>query len=168
MPRFKEIDLKRLSLEPFSLIGDAWMLITAGDAQDYNMMTASWGGLGVLWNKPVALCFIRPQRYTFEFAERNDYFSLSFYDEKYRGALMLCGSKSGRDINKTEATNLTPAFDEPAPYFEEADLVFVCKKIHSQFLDPKCFIDTSIEKNYNNGDYHKMYVGKIIKGLKKQ
>lgn len=168
MKRFKETDLKRLSLEPFSLIGNTWMLITSGDAHNYNMMTASWGGLGVLWNKPVALCFIRPQRYTFEFAERNDYFSLSFYDEKYRSALMLCGTKSGRDINKTEATKLTLAFDEPAPYFEEADLVFICKKIHSQFLDPKCFVDTSIEKNYNNDDYHKMYVGEIIKGLKKQ
>ncbi len=168
MSGFKEINLKKLSLEPFSLIGDSWMLITSGNMQDYNMMTASWGGLGVLWNKPVAICFIRPQRYTFEFVERNDYFSLSFYNEKYRDALTLCGTKSGRDVNKTAATNFTPVFDEPAPYFEEADLVFVCQKIHSQFLDPGCFIDKSVEKNYNNGDYHKMYVGKIIKGLKKE
>ncbi len=168
MSGFKEIILKQLSLEPFSLIGDSWMLITSGNMQDYNMMTASWGGLGVLWNKPVAICFIRPQRYTFEFVERNDYFSLSFYNEKYRDALTLCGTKSGRDVNKTAATNFTPVFDEPAPYFEEADLVFVCQKIHSQFLDPGCFIDKSVEKNYNNGDYHKMYVGKIIKGLKKE
>ncbi len=168
MSGFKEINLKKLSLEPFSLIGDSWMLITSGNMQDYNMMTASWGGLGVLWNKPVAICFIRPQRYTFEFVERNDYFSLSFYNEKYRDALTLCGTKTGRDVNKTAATNFTPVFDEPAPYFEEADLVFVCQKIHSQFLDPGCFIDKSVEKNYNNGDYHKMYVGKIIKGLKKE
>lgn len=168
MSGFKEINLKQLSLEPFSLIGDAWMLITSGDMQDYNMMTASWGGLGVLWNKLVAICFIRPQRYTFEFVERNDYFSLSFYNEKYRDALTLCGTKSGRDVNKTVAINFTPAFNEPAPYFEEADLVFVCQKIHSQFLDPGCFIDKSVEKNYNNGDYHKMYGGKIIKGLKKE
>ena len=168
MLKFNEIDLKKLSLEPFSLIGDTWMLITNGDERGYNMMTASWGGLGVLWNKPVALCFIRPQRYTFEFTERNEHFSLSFYAEKYRSALTLCGTKSGRDIHKTEVTNFTPVFEQAAPYFAEADLVFICKKIHSQFLAPECFVDTSIEKNYNNGDYHKMYVGEIIKGLKKE
>ncbi len=167
MTNFREIDLKSLSVAPFSLIGDSWMLISSGTEQKYNMMTASWGGLGVLWNKPVAFIFVRPQRYTFEFLENNDYFSLSFYDELYRDALTLCGTKSGRDINKTEVIKFTPIFNQKALYFEQANLVFICKKIYGQFIDPAMFIEKCLEKNYNANDYHKIYIAEIVKGLEK-
>lgn len=167
MQDFKEIDIKSLEFNPFKLIGDKWMLITAGNEDKFNTMTASWGGLGILFNEPVVFSFIRPQRYTFEFVENNDYFSISFYDEKYKDKLTFCGTKSGRDIDKIKEISFTPVFDEKAPYFEEAKLVFICQKIHGQFLAPDGFIDQHLEKNYNN-DYHKLYVGKIVKAIIKE
>src|SRR5699024_11934868 len=97
---FTRIDPKELNKNVFSLIGDRWMLITAGTREKCNTMTASWGGLGVLWGKPVATVYIRPQRYTMEFVEGSEFFTLAFFGEAYRKALALCGSKSGREIDK--------------------------------------------------------------------
>ena len=91
---FQKVDPKSLSLNPFSAIGDQWMLITAGTPERLNTMTASWGGLGVLWGVPMAACYIRPQRYTKQFVDENGYFTLSFFGEEYRPQLSLCGSKS--------------------------------------------------------------------------
>jgi flavin reductase (DIM6/NTAB) family NADH-FMN oxidoreductase RutF len=165
---FKEIKPEKMSENVFELIGQKWMLITAGDKEKYNTMTASWGGLGVLWSKNVAFCFIRPQRYTKEFVENNDIFTLSFYSECYRDALNLCGSKSGRDIDKAKATGLIPAYSDGGVYFEQADIVLVCKKIYFQDFNPAHFLDADIEKTYAKKDYHRMYVGDIKKILIKE
>lgn len=164
---YVEISANDISANPFKLIGSDWMLITAGNEKNYNTMTASWGGVGVLWNKNVAFSFVRPQRYTLEFLEREDYFTLSFFNDKYKSALSFCGSHSGRDVNKTEQTGLTPNFSEDAPFFDEAKLVLVCKKVYGQFLTPESFIDLELEKNYSNKDYHKMFIGEIVKVLVK-
>ena len=129
MFNFKEISPNEIRDNPFKLIGKDWMLVTAGDKSKFNTMTASWGGVGILWNKPVAFTFIRPQRYTFEFTEQGEYYTLSFFDEEYRKALNFCGTKSGRDYDKVKETGLTPVFSEDAPYFGEAKLVLVCKKL---------------------------------------
>ena len=83
----KRIDPKEIGQNVFSLIGDQWMLITAGTAERCNTMTASWGGLGVLWGAPMATCYIRPQRYTREFVDREEYFTLAFFDEEPTPAL---------------------------------------------------------------------------------
>ena len=104
----------------FRLVGKDWMLITAAGKtaegqETVNAMTASWGGMGVLWNKPVAFCFIRPQRYTFTLTEQSERFSLSFFTEAYRPALRLCGSKSGRDTDKLAEAGLTPAYENGTP-----------------------------------------------------
>ena len=144
------------------IIGKEWMLVSAGDKDKFNMMTASWGGVGVLWNKDVATIYIRPQRYTKEFVDANDTFSLTFFDETYKKALSFCGSKSGRDYDKAKETGLTPNFEYSAPTFEEGNLVFICKKIHAQTIDPACFLDADIEKNYPQKDYHTMYIGEIL------
>jgi len=141
------------------------MLITAGDDKGFNTMTASWGGLGVLWNKSVAFTFIRKQRYTYEFTEDNDLFTLCFFDEDYRNALSICGSKSGRDIDKVKETGLTPVHIDGTTYFDEARLVLVCKKQYFQDIDPKNFLNADIEKNYPAKDYHRMYIGEIVKVL---
>lgn len=162
---FKEIKPAEMDENVFELIGKKWMLITAGKKESFNTMTASWGGMGVLWNKNVAFCFIRPQRYTYEFVEKNDTFTLSFYSECYRDALNLCGSKSGRDIDKAKATGLIPIFSDGGVFFEQADIVIVCKKIYFQDFDAKNFLDENIEKNYSGKDYHRMYVGEIEKIL---
>ena len=112
---FREISVEELKDNPFTLINKDWMLITAGNREKHNTMTASWGGVGELWGRYVSTIYIRPQRYTLEFVEREDYYSLCFFGPEYRQALNLCGSKSGREVDKDAATGLTPCFDEAAP-----------------------------------------------------
>lgn len=165
---FQEIDITKLSFNPFTMIDKEWMLVTAGNAQKCNTMTASWGGLGVLWKKYVSYIFIRPQRYTMEFLEKEDYYSLCFFDESERKALSYCGSHSGRDVDKFKETGLTPVYNEAAPYFEQAKLVFICHKLHGQNIDPNCFMDKTIDADcYPKKDYHKMFIGEIVKVLEK-
>ena len=106
-----EFDVKTLSFDPFERIGRDWCLITAGNKGSYNTMTASWGGVGILWNKEVATCYIRPQRYTKEFVDREEYFTLSFFPDGWREALNFCGKYSGRDRDKAAETGLKPFYD---------------------------------------------------------
>lgn len=165
METFKTVPPELLEGNVFKLIGKDWMLITAGDAGAFNTMTASWGGLGVLWRHPVATIYIRPQRYTRQFVEKHEHFSLSFFGGGQREALTLCGAKSGRDTDKVKEAGLTPVFSDGTVYFEQAELVLICKKIYSQDLDPSRFLDSSIDANYAAGDYHRMYIGQIVKAL---
>lgn len=165
MTRFMEIDPHELTDNVFRLIGQNWMLVTAGKREAFNTMTASWGGLGVLWNSPVSMIFVRPSRYTYEFIEREREYTLSFFGPEEKRALQICGSKSGRDIDKVKETGLTPLFDQPAPYFEQARLVLICRKLYTHDLDPAAFLDPAIMGSYKNGDYHRMYVGEIVKAL---
>lgn len=162
---FKEVDIKDTSFPVFKFIGDEWMLITSGDKDSFNTMTASWGGIGVLWNKPVAFSFIRPQRYTFDFVEKNEYFTLSFFNDDMKSALTLCGSKSGRDIDKVKQAELIPKFNLNVPYFEQAKMVLLCRKLYGQFMTPESFMDSKLNEFYPQKDYHKMYVGEIVKTL---
>ena len=169
MSGFKEILPEEIEKNVFSLIGDDWMLITAGEKGDYNTMTASWGGAGVLWNDPVSFIFVRPQRYTYNFTEKYGKYTLSFFSEKYRGALAFCGSHSGRDTDKAEKTGLTPVFEDGYTYFAEAELVIFCEKKYADDLREENFTDkTTVQKCYPSRDFHRMYVGKITKCLKKQ
>jgi flavin reductase (DIM6/NTAB) family NADH-FMN oxidoreductase RutF len=164
MKDFKIITPEEISGNPFYQIGKEWMLITAGSPDNYNTMTASWGAMGVLWHKNVCTIYVRPQRYTFEFMESNDVFTLSFFDEKYRDALKFCGSKSGRDFNKAEETGLTVfPTDSGSAGFNEAKLVIECRKIYYQDINPENFLDESIKGNYPSSDYHRIYTGEIIK-----
>lgn len=162
MKDFKKIDPKQISENPIRLFADDWALITSGDETAYNTMTASWGGVGELWNKDVCFVFIRPQRYTFEFVEKNDLFTVSFYPKEPHKALSFCGSHSGRDFDKAKETGLTPLFLDGTTAFEEAKIILVCKKIACQEMDPNGFMDPTIDKNYAAKDYHKIYVGEII------
>lgn len=169
MSDFKKITAEELTANPFKLIGKDWMLITAGDKEKFNTMTASWGGVGIMWGKPVATAYIRPQRYTFEFIENGDYYTKCFFDEEYRDALKFCGSKSGRDYDKVKETDLTPVVDDEtgAVYFKEAKLVFICKKMYAQFLNEESALTEEVTKWYN-GDYHKMYMSEIVSVLVKE
>lgn len=161
----KELNAFELNENMISTIGKEWMLVTAGDETNYNTMTVSWGGVGILWNKPVVYTFIRPQRYTYEFLESCEYYTMSAYPDEYRAALKLCGTKSGRDIDKAAQTGLTPVFDEKAPYFSQARLVLVCRKMYVQDLCEAGALDKSILANYHGDDYHRMYVSEIEKVL---
>ena len=167
MKPFREITPAEMGGDVFTRIGKQWMLIGAGNENSHNMMTASWGGLGVLWNKPVSTVYIRPSRYTMEFVEREEYYALCFFGEKYREQLTFCGRHSGRDGDKCAQTGLTPCFDEQAPYFEQAELVLICRKLYAQDMDPALFLDESIENNYHGADYHRVYIGEIVKVLSK-
>lgn len=168
MTPFVEIRPEDIGDNVFKLIGSDWMLITAGTRDFFNMMTASWGGLGVLWNRNIAICFIRPQRYTYDFMERSESFTLSFFGEDHREALKLCGSKSGRQVDKTAAAGLTAVTTQSgAVYFAEARLVLECRKIYFQDLDPTHFLDSAIHRNYPSRDYHRMYLGEIVRCLVK-
>ena len=163
----KTIDIKELNFNPFTMIGKDWMLITAGDETAYNTMTASWGGLGVIWEKNVSTIVIRPSRHTLGFVEKEDYYTLSFFDKRYKKALAYCGTYSGRDVDKAKETGLTPVFDAEAPYFAEASLVLICRKLYQQEIDPKGFLDPGIDAgSYPLKDYHKAFVGEIVRVLK--
>ena len=162
------IDPKQITKNPFAMIGDQWMLITAGNGEGCNTMTASWGGVGVLWQVPVATCYVRPQRYTKEFLDREEYFTLTFFGEEYRKALTLCGTKSGRDMDKVKECGFTVKTAAcGAPYFEEAELVIVCRKRYVQDFDPAAIPADVKEKQYPNKDYHTMYIGEIVEVLSK-
>lgn len=165
----KKIDIKDLNENFIQTIGKEWMLVTAGNSTKYNTMTASWGGIGFIWNKPVVFVFIRPQRYTFEFTERESDFTLSFFEEQYHEALQLCGSKSGRDIDKAAATGLVPEITENGNVtFQQARLVLECKKLYADMISPELFIDKSlIDKWFAAGDFHKMYVAEIVQAYSK-
>lgn len=166
MSRFKEISPLEIPGNAIELIGKQWMLITAGTPETFNMMTASWGGLGELWFKPVVFSFIRPQRYTYELIEKSEVYTLSFFSEEHKAKLNFCGSKSGRDVNKTEECGLTPVDAENGSvFFNEARLVLECRKLYFQDMDPVNFLDESISKNYPKEDYHRMYVGEITRAL---
>ena len=164
----RNIDPKQITNNPFAMIGDQWMLITAGNGEVCNTMTASWGGVGVLWQVPVATCYVRPQRYTKEFLDREEYFTLTFFGEEYRKALTLCGTKSGRDLDKVKECGFTvKTTADGAPYFEEAELVIVCRKRYVQDFDPAAIPADVKEKQYPNEDYHTMYIGEIVEVLSK-
>lgn len=143
------------------LFGKDWALITAGDPETVNTMTASWGGAGVLWNRPVAFCFIRPQRHTFTLTEANDRLSLSFLPEQYRESMRICGRLSGRDTDKFAAAGLTPAFEDGTPYIAEARLVLLCRKLYADDLKKAAFLLPSLLDNYTAGDFHRMYICEI-------
>lgn len=168
---FQQINPKDINENAIRLIGDRWMLVTAGDSSHFNMMTANWGCMGYLWNKPVVFIFIRPQRYTYGFIEENKDFTLSFFNEQHRDALKICGSTSGRDINKVQKTGLTPRFMESGNIaFEEAGLILECRKLYGELLNPEAFIDKEIiEKVYTKEEgIHKIYVAEIVNAWEKK
>ncbi len=164
---FKEISAKEIKENLIGAIADEWMLISAGNENEYNMMTASWGFAGEMWGSDSVIAMVRPQRYTMEFINDNDYFTLSFYGEN-KDIHKVCGSKSGRAVNKTELTGLTPVFEKDTVYFEQARLVLVCKKQYVQSLTEECFIDKEPLKWYGDKDFHNMVIGKIEKVLVKK
>jgi len=162
---FREVSVFDLTMNPFQMINNEWFLITAGNEQSYNTMTASWGTMGIFWAKPVVNAFVRTGRYTYGFMEENDLFTVSFYDESKHGALLYCGTKSGRDVDKAKETGLTPYFLDGTTAFEEAKLILVCKKVYAYDVKPEEMIDPSIMKFYTpeQGGFHRCYYGEILK-----
>ncbi len=162
----KEINVADLRDNVFETVGKEWMLVSAGTKEKYNMMTASWGCLGWLWNKPVAVVFVRPERYTHEFIEANDTLVLSFlgHGEEARKIYTVCGSKSGRDLDKTSATGLQPLTTAAGNVaFVQSRLTLECRKLYKDAVKPESILDAGINKWYGgaNGGYHDVYVVEI-------
>ena len=169
MSDYKKITTEDLSLNPFKRIAKDWMLITAEKDGKANTMTAGWGGLGVMWGKDVAVIVIRESRFTKEFVDGSEYFSLTFFDEGYKKELGYLGSVSGRDEDKIAKSGLTLAPDD-APYFKEGNLALICKKLYATDMGPEGFtIGPELdEKWYADRDYHTLYVGEIEKAYIKE
>ena len=161
------VNPKDFSENVFKMFDDSWCLIASYDEKHvplpYNAMTASWGGMGVLWNKNVFFCFVRPQRYTKEFIDNSEYISLSFFDEDKKKALTYCGRNSGRDGDKLKESGFIPIItDKGVVEFEDAKVTVIGKKLFAADMKEADFIDKAlIEKNYPNNDFHTVYVCEI-------
>lgn len=169
MSEFKEIVAEEIKNNPFGLIGKDWTLITAEKEGKVNTMTASWGGLGVMWGKDVAFVVIRPQRYTKEFIDNTDKFSLTFFEEDFRKELSYCGKVSGREEDKISQIGFNIEYLNNTPYFKEAKMAIICKKMYSQKIEPQCFIAEGIDGRwYSQKDYHTLYIAEITNVLVKE
>lgn len=167
----KEISVSELQFNPMTMIAKEWMLVTAGNQdRGYNTMTASWGHLGSIWGHggglPTAVVYLRPQRYTKEFVDREELFTITVFPEEYKKALGYLGSHSGRDGDKVAAAGLTPVFEGDYTYFAEAKLTLVCRKLYRGTIQPEGFMDQSfVEEYYPQRDFHDVYIGQIVKVL---
>ena len=160
--KFEKIDVTKANVNPFQRIGQDWMLISAKKEGKVNTMTASWGMMGVFWGKNVVTVGIRPQRFTKEFVDAGDTFTLTFFDGERKQEMGYLGNVSGRDEDKIAKTRLTPTDANGIPFFEEAKIVLICKKLYSQPMDPEGFVDKSLDEQwYPEKDYHVLYAAEI-------
>lgn len=160
---YRQISADKIPGNIIKMLGENWMLITAGNKEHFNMMTASWGGIGRLYEKPVAFCFINPTRYTYQLMEKNDTYTLTFYTEAYRDALQFNGTNSGRNTDKVKGSGLTPVTTpQGSQAFTEAWMIIECRKLVSQSLTPEAVSDDKIKEEYAGKQLHKMYIGEII------
>ena len=161
----KEIKPDDFNESVFKVIGKDWLLI-AGEAEGKsNAMTASWGGMGIMWGKPVAYIFIRPSRYTKEFVDKAEGLTLSVFGEDRRKMMNYFGTVSGRDEDKIAKSGLTVKHDNGRTYFDEARLTMLCRKLYAQELKQECFIDKAADERWYQNDYHTMYIVEIEKIL---
>lgn len=162
----KSVPIHDFVTRPYHLFDQQWLLLTSGDFHKghFNAMTISWGAIGFMWDRPLIVTVVRPTRYTYEFINRYDTFTVCAFPESCRDALALLGSKSGRDGDKIAESGLTPVASQmvAAPSFAEAELVVECRKIYWQDIDPGHFLDPSIEKSYPQQDYHRAYFGEVV------
>ena len=162
----QSIPCDQLLVQAHALWAEQWMLLTAGDFDQghFNTMTVAWGSLGTMWGRPFAQVVVRPVRYTYEFIEQYDTFTLCAFPEDYTPALQLLGTKSGRDGDKIAEAGLKPIASSrvAAPGFDEAELIIECRKIYADDLDPAHFLDPKIDRNYPKKDYHRFYFGQVV------
>lgn len=160
---FKKMDLSELMCNPFTMIGKGWYLLTAGMPEEYNTMTASWGAMGEIWGKPSFHCVVRTNRHTLEYLDRNELFTVTFFDPGYKPALQFCGSHSGRDCDKAKETGLQPVLLDGTTTFAQARRVFVCRKLYTSMLQQDGFVKPeTYEKWYSSDPMHREFVGEVI------
>ena len=164
--QINEIPVQAFSINTFSSWDNNWFVLSCGDLKkgQYNAMTVAWGGFGSMWSLPMALVVVRPSRYTFQFLNQFDTFTLCAFPESLKPALNLIGTKSGRDGDKIQESGLTPVAAKivDAPVYEQAELIVECKKMYWDDFKPEHFLNSDIDKRYPNGDYHRMVIGEIL------
>ncbi|MDE6887550.1 MAG: flavin reductase [Eubacterium sp.] len=166
MHTFQPYPIDLIEFDPFTKIGSEWMLITVKSKDKVNAMTASWGGVGVLWGKNTAFIFVRESRYTKELIDESDYFSLTFFDSSYKSAMKYFGVVSGRKEDKIQTAKMNVNYYDEIPFIDEGNFVICCRKMSATALLPEDFHDSEImDKWYKNGDLHTMYVGEIMQIL---
>ncbi len=159
---FKEIDAYQIPGNIIKMISEDHMIITAGNDELFNPMAGGWGGLGNLYNRPVAYCFIDPARYTYGIMQKNDTYTLTFYTPAYQNAIQYVGTHSGRDGDKIKGSNLTPiTTPSGSKAFAEAWLIIECKKIASRLFTPASIVDPEVKAKYPNKQTE-LFVGEII------
>ncbi len=154
------------NVNPFTLFDRDWALLTAGSIERFNSMTISWGSLGTLWGKPIATVYVKPVRYTHDFMEESEYFTLGFFEEKYRSALMLMGSRSGRDMDKVSASGLTPEPLQNAVTYAQAHTAILCRKLYRQDLDLHA-VPPEAMLHYRTEAPHTAYIGEVVDMIRK-
>ena len=171
MEQFREISLYEFTASPFELLDKEWVLITAPDStkeSGANAMTASWGGLGVLWNRPTATVYVRPQRYSYALCEAADRIALCVLPEEYRDALKYCGTRSGKDTDKLRDCSLNCIKIDGVPVISQSKTVMICKKAYADLIKKDNFVDTNHIKHYPKDDFHRFYILEIEKILVKE
>ena len=153
-------------IKPFEIFNKTWVLLTAGPIDNHNSMTISWGEMGTLWGKNVCTVYVKPCRYTYNFMENNDFFVLSYFDEEYKKALSIMGSKSGRDVNKDELSGLTPVKHDKVTIYKEAKLTIICKIIYHDDLLIDNIPDKEKDTYYKVEKPHRMYIGEVVEVIK--
>ena len=168
MQGFEKIDVKELD-NAIAAIGSDWMLITVDDAENkrVNAMTASWGALGVLWNRPVCICFVRPERHTFKLLDEKKELSIAFLGKDMRSAYGICGKESGAYTDKFKKCGLTTISFDGISVIAEAETALTCKVLYEDDLKENGFLDSSLLANYASAGYHRVYVCEIIGAYKK-
>ena len=163
--KLDHVELSALTPEILRVFGQQNPLLTAGDRSGLNTMTIGWCQLGRLWSVPVCTVFVRPERYTYQFMESRDYFTVSVLPPELKKITAFCGSRSGRDVDKVKECGLTVRCGAgDAPFFDEAEWVLVCRKLYAQDMDPAAMLDGEIILPYygEKGGWHRMYVGQVV------
>ena len=166
---WQEISPKDIDTNAVRMFADDWMILSAGKESKMNLMTIAWGGLGQLWGKPVVTVYVSTSRYTYQFMEENDYFTVTSFPEEYRDKLQYLGSVSGRDEDKVKGSGFTPEYTELGnPIYKEANLAIECKKIYTQqFEAGKLPIEQRQWYDERGIGLHVMYIGEILHVWKK-
>lgn len=159
---FKKVDLYDLKQNVFQEINKNWMLLTAKNkAEEVNTMTVSWGAMGEIWGKEAVTVYVRESRYTKEFIDDQDYFTLSLFDG-HKEELGVLGTKSGRDGDKIAEVGFSIEEVEGQPTFKESKCVFICKKMHQMEMPVSDMSEEIKEKWYADGNEHTMYIAEIV------
>jgi len=164
---FKSVSPGELTDNVFSLIGKDYTVITAGKADHYNSMVASFGGWGQLFSKPTTWCFLRANRYTLEVIRTENTYTMSYFEDEYKEQVLLFGSKTGRNTDKMKESKLTMV-ETPSGNisYKEARLIIECKLTEVTTVSPTDFYtqegkDFVTEAYEDAKDYHKLVFGEI-------